>query len=148
MIAVAGVAILPLVLTACGGQQRWRTGILAAAASRRQGQVGVILPDAATSPRWENNDRPLWTQPSRRPATRDHPERDEGREQVRHAVRRDDQPGVRVLMIVNLDSDSRRACEKKAQDAGIKSIDYDRLTLGGRPTTTCRSTTSGRQADG
>ena len=34
-------------------------------------------------------------------------------------------------MIVNLDSDSGAACEKKAQDAGIPSIDYDRLTLGG-----------------
>jgi D-xylose transport system substrate-binding protein len=38
---------------------------------------------------------------------------------------------VAVLMIVNLDSDSGAACEKKALDAGIPSIDYDRLTLGG-----------------
>ena len=34
-------------------------------------------------------------------------------------------------MIVNLDSESGAACLKKAQDAGIKTIDYDRLTLGG-----------------
>ena len=34
-------------------------------------------------------------------------------------------------MIVNLDSDSGGACLKKAAAAGIKSIDYDRLTLGG-----------------
>ena len=39
--------------------------------------------------------------------------------------------GVTVLMIVNLDSDSGGACLKKAAAAGIKSIDYDRLTLGG-----------------
>ena len=39
--------------------------------------------------------------------------------------------GVKVLMIVNLDSDSGAACEKKAKAAGIPSIDYDRLTLGG-----------------
>ena len=39
--------------------------------------------------------------------------------------------GVKVLMIVNLDPDSGAACLKKAQAAGIKSIDYDRLTLGG-----------------
>ncbi len=38
---------------------------------------------------------------------------------------------VNVLMIVNLDSESGAACEKKAKDAGIPSIDYDRLTLGG-----------------
>ena len=39
--------------------------------------------------------------------------------------------GVKVLMIINLDSDSGAACLKKAQAAGIKTIDYDRLTLGG-----------------
>ena len=39
--------------------------------------------------------------------------------------------GVKVLMIVNLDSESGAACLKKAADAGIQSIDYDRLTLGG-----------------
>jgi D-xylose transport system substrate-binding protein len=38
---------------------------------------------------------------------------------------------VNVLLIVNLDSDSGSACLKKAQTAGIKTIDYDRLTLGG-----------------
>ena len=39
--------------------------------------------------------------------------------------------GVKVLLIVNLDSNSGSACLKKAQAAGIKTIDYDRLTLGG-----------------
>jgi D-xylose transport system substrate-binding protein len=38
---------------------------------------------------------------------------------------------VNVLMIVNLDSESGAACLQKAADAGIPSIDYDRLTLGG-----------------
>src|SRR5262249_18570415 len=39
--------------------------------------------------------------------------------------------GVQVLLIVNLDSDTGKACLTKAQQAGIKTIDYDRLTLGG-----------------
>jgi D-xylose transport system substrate-binding protein len=34
-------------------------------------------------------------------------------------------------MITNLDSDSGAACLKKAADAGVQTIDYDRLTLGG-----------------
>ncbi|MFL6184327.1 MAG: sugar ABC transporter substrate-binding protein, partial [Actinomycetes bacterium] len=38
---------------------------------------------------------------------------------------------VNVLMIVNLDSKSGSACLSKANAAGIISIDYDRLTLGG-----------------
>ena len=39
--------------------------------------------------------------------------------------------GVKAMMIVNLDSDSGAAVIKKATDAGIPVIDYDRLTLGG-----------------
>jgi D-xylose transport system substrate-binding protein len=39
--------------------------------------------------------------------------------------------GVAVLLITNLDSESGSACLGKAQDAGIETIDYDRLTLGG-----------------
>jgi D-xylose transport system substrate-binding protein len=39
--------------------------------------------------------------------------------------------GVKVLMIVNLDQESGKACLTKAADAGVQSIDYDRLTPGG-----------------
>jgi D-xylose transport system substrate-binding protein len=38
---------------------------------------------------------------------------------------------VNVLLIVNLDSASGAAVETKAKAAGIPTIDYDRLTLGG-----------------
>ena len=34
-------------------------------------------------------------------------------------------------MIVNLDQESGKACLDKATDAGVQSIDYDRLTPGG-----------------
>ena len=39
--------------------------------------------------------------------------------------------GVKVLMIVNLDSPTGTAVLDKARAPGIKTIDYDRLTLGG-----------------
>jgi D-xylose transport system substrate-binding protein len=39
--------------------------------------------------------------------------------------------GVKVLAIVNLDSESGAAIQEKAAAAGVKNIDYDRLTLGG-----------------
>ena len=42
--------------------------------------------------------------------------------------------GVAALMIVNLDSETGAACETKAANQGIKTIDYDRLTLGGGAT--------------
>nr|BFE74496.1 hypothetical protein GCM10020092_077970 [Actinoplanes digitatis] len=39
--------------------------------------------------------------------------------------------GVKVLMIVNLDSGTGKAVLDKAKAAGIATIDYDRLTLSG-----------------
>src|SRR6478752_7292991 len=39
--------------------------------------------------------------------------------------------GVTVLAIVNLDSDSGASIQQKAAAQGVKTIDYDRLTLGG-----------------
>ncbi len=39
--------------------------------------------------------------------------------------------GVTVLMIVNLDNESGAQIQQRAADAGIPTIDYDRLTLGG-----------------
>jgi D-xylose transport system substrate-binding protein len=39
--------------------------------------------------------------------------------------------GVTILAIVNLDSRSGAAIESKAKKAGVATIDYDRLTLGG-----------------
>jgi D-xylose transport system substrate-binding protein len=52
--AVAGLAVIALALTACGGEDSGDSGDK----SSEKAKVGVILPDAATSPRWENNDRP------------------------------------------------------------------------------------------
>jgi len=92
----------------------------------------VILPDAATSPRWENNDRPALQKAITAAGYT---------AIIQNATKSVDKfaqlcdtminQGVAVLMIVNLDSDSGAACEKKALDSGIKSIDYDRMTLGG-----------------
>ena len=39
--------------------------------------------------------------------------------------------GVKVLMIVNLDSGTGKAVLDKAKKSGIATIDYDRLTLSG-----------------
>ncbi len=132
MIAVAGVAILPLVLTACGGSSGGDAGTDSSSKPAAKAKVGVILPDASTSPRWENNDRPALEKAISaagytaiiQNATKD----------VNKFASLCDSminQGVAVLMIVNLDSDSGAACETKAKNSGIKSIDYDRLTLGG-----------------
>src|SRR4249919_1310209 len=44
-----------LALSGCGGSSSAGGG---SGSTTSVGKVGVILPDAQTSPRWENNDRP------------------------------------------------------------------------------------------
>src|SRR4051794_41924347 len=50
-------ALCTLALTACGGSDS-STASGSPSGGASKGTVGVILPDATTSPRWENNDRP------------------------------------------------------------------------------------------
>ncbi len=96
------------------------------------GKVGVILPDTTTSPRWEANDRPS-LEAAFEEAGVDYKIDNAGGDVAKFGTICDSMinEGVTVLMIVNLDSESGAACLKKAADAGVQSIDYDRLTLGG-----------------
>jgi D-xylose transport system substrate-binding protein len=134
-IAVAGLVVLPLLLAACGGDDDNGSGSNGGGGSSSAaagGKVGVILPDAATSPRWENNDRPA-LEKAITGAGYEAIIQNAGKDVSTFTQLCDSMinQSVNVLMIVNLDSESGAACEKKAKDAGIPSIDYDRLTLGG-----------------
>jgi D-xylose transport system substrate-binding protein len=127
-VAVATMAVGALALAGCGSSDD-SSGDGAAAASKK---VGVILPDAATSPRWEANDRPLLKAAFDGAGIAADIQNADG-DKAKFGTLCDGMitSGVNVLLIVNLDSDSGSACLKKAQAAGIKTIDYDRLTLGG-----------------
>ncbi len=96
------------------------------------GKVGVILPDATTSPRWEANDRPALEAAFEEAGIESDIQNADG-DPSKFATLCDSMinAGVQVLMITNLDSDSGGACLKDAAAAGIETIDYDRLTLGG-----------------
>jgi D-xylose transport system substrate-binding protein len=128
---VAVSAALCLVLAACGGDDG-DTGAATGGGGDASGKVGVILPDAATSPRWEANDRPL-LKAAFDAAGIESDIQNAGGDTSKFGTLCDGMinAGVNVLLIVNLDSESGSACLKKAQDAGIQTIDYDRLTLGG-----------------
>ena len=139
---VSGVAAIALSLAGCGSSNTTKaaspgagstsSGGAAGASSKPTGKVGVILPDATTSPRWESNDRPLLTASFKAAGITSDIQNANG-DKTKFGTICDSliTEGVNVMMIVNLDSDSGSACLKKAQAAGIKTIDYDRLTLGG-----------------
>ena len=95
--------------------------------------VGVILPDQTSSTRWEAQDRPLLTQAFNYADIEPFIENANGDEAkflqiAEEMIRRK----VKVLVTTPLSSAGGLAVQKKAKEAGIPVIDYDRLTLGGQ----------------
>ena len=104
----------------------------AAPAADSDSKVGFILPDSASSARWEAFDRPLIEAACDASGLECLIQNAEGDKDNMATIA--DQmiaDGISVLAIVNLDSESGAAIQEKAAAAGVKNIDYDRLTLGG-----------------
>jgi D-xylose transport system substrate-binding protein len=129
LLALGAVGLLAL--TACSGSDgKATTGDEPSAAAG--GTVGIILPDSASSPRWETYDRPLLQAAFEAAGLKTNIQnagKDVGKFQsIAEGMI---SSGVKALLIVNLDNESGSAVIKKATAAGIPVIDYDRLTLGG-----------------
>ena len=105
----------------------------AAAEGAAGGKAGFILPDSKSSARWEAFDRPLITAACAAAAIECDIQNAEG-DKAKMATIADGMiaSGIKVLALVNLDSPSAVAIQEKAAAAGVKLIDYDRLTLGGK----------------
>lgn len=96
------------------------------------GKIGVILPDTESSVRWESADRPALEAAFKEAGVDYDIQNAEGdAEKMTTIADGMIADGVTVLAIVNLDSESGAAIEEKAGSQGVKTIDYDRLTLGG-----------------
>ena len=95
-------------------------------------QVGVILPDAASSARWETADRKFLKAAFAKAKVTVDIQNANG-DKAKFATIADQMmaKGVKVLIMAGLDSPSTAAIQAKAKKAGIKTIDYDRLTLKG-----------------
>jgi D-xylose transport system substrate-binding protein len=118
----AAVATASLVLTGFVG-----TAVHAAAP-----QVGVILPDSASSPRWETADRPLLSKAFDAAGVTYDIQNAQGDVAKFQTIAQSMlTEGVKVLILVNLDSPSAAAVETAAKKQGVATIDYDRLTLQG-----------------
>jgi D-xylose transport system substrate-binding protein len=142
--AVAGLAAAALLLTACGGSSTSSESSAAPAASEAapaaseaapaaaSGKACVILPDAASSARWETADRPF-LEKAFTDAGLEFDIQNANGDKAKFATIADGMiaGGCGVMAVVNLDNESGAAVIKKATEAGIPVIDYDRLTLGG-----------------
>ena len=143
--AIAGLAAAGLLLAACGGSGGDAASSSAAPTSAAPesssaepapepvaAKVGVILPDAASSARWETADRPFLEQ-AFQAAGVEYDIQNANGDKAKFATIADQMlaSGINVLMLVNLDSPSAAAVIAKADAQGVPTIDYDRLTLGG-----------------
>ncbi|MEA2340040.1 MAG: D-xylose transport system substrate-binding protein [Solirubrobacteraceae bacterium] len=134
---IASGAVLALAggLTACGSSNNNNTTSSAASGSSGGGKaqkVAVLLPDTKSSVRWETADRPLLKAAFASagvPAEIQNAQGDTStqQQQAEQAITN----GAKILLLTNLDSGSGAAIEATAKARGVKTIDYDRLTLKG-----------------
>jgi D-xylose transport system substrate-binding protein len=134
-VRLAGVVAVGVVaavaLAGCSSSKKTPSGSNNSSASG-SGKVGVILPDETSSPRYITYDKPLLQQAFSAAGITADIQNAQG-DKTKFATIADSmiQEGVQVLIVDGLDSPSAAAVQQKAKAAGIKTIDYDRLTLGG-----------------
>lgn len=127
-----------LVLSACGansadsGSGNSSQSAPAPGGAAAGGKVGVILPETATSARWESFDKPFLTK-ALKDAGFDADVQNAQGDVQKFTTLADGMiaQNVKVLIIAAINGEVGSAVARKAQAAGIPTIDYDRLNLGG-----------------
>lgn len=134
------VASLALVAAGCGGDDDETTADTAAdtgAVGDTGGgggcdkSVWVLLPDSATSPRWEADDRPYFDQAFNDAGVEHTIVNAEGdaatqQSQAEQAIA----DGAGVIVLTSIDTGSGGAIIDQAKEAGIDVIEYDRFNTG------------------
>ena len=154
VLALAFLLIGALVLVACGGQvqeavQEAAPTIAAAVEevaptveaaveeampeeAMGEGSIAVLLPDSASSARWEADDRRYFEQCFGDAGVEYSIVNAEGDARVQQTqAEAAITAGAKVILLVNLDSGSGAAIIAQAREAGVSIIDYDRLTIEG-----------------
>ncbi|PRX51252.1 monosaccharide ABC transporter substrate-binding protein (CUT2 family) [Prauserella shujinwangii] len=136
LLAIAGAVLgVTLTLAACGANTAGNDaggGGQEQADGGTKGVVGVILPETASSARWEGFDKPMLEQALRAEGFEADVQNAQGEVQ-KFTTLADGMiaKGVKVLIIASINSEVGSAVAAQAKAAGIPTIDYDRLNLGG-----------------
>lgn len=122
------IALVALLVAACGDDDEGASS----GSGEVTGKVAVLLPDSASSSRWENDDRRFLSDAFDAAGVEYTIVNAEGdarqqQTQAEQAITN----GATVLLMVNLDSGSGNAIIENARAADVKVIDYDRLTIEG-----------------
>jgi D-xylose transport system substrate-binding protein len=97
-----------------------------------EGSIWVLLPDSASSDRWEKDDRRYFEEAFENAGVEYNIVNAEGDantqlQQAEQAINAD----AKVILLVNLSSESGATITENARDADVKVVDYDRLTAAG-----------------
>jgi D-xylose transport system substrate-binding protein len=132
--SIAVTAGLALAVSACGANTSSNTGgsTDTNTGSGTGAKVGVILPETASSARWEGFDKPLLEAALKKEGLVPDIQNAQGDVQ-KFSTLADGMinAGVKVLIIATPNSEVGASVAKKAQAQGIQVIDYDRLNTGG-----------------
>ena len=127
------VAALAVVAAGCGGDddEAADTGA-ATGGTGGEGSIWVLLPDSASSPRWESDDRRFFEEAFTEAGV-DHTivnaenSAATQQQQAEQAIA----DGASVILLVSLDTGSGAAIIDQAKEAGVQVVEYDRFNTGG-----------------
>ena len=139
VLLLALVTALAVVATGCGGDDDDDEGSDTGAAAGDGGGEGtcdksiwVLLPDSASSPRWETDDRRYFEEAFEAAGVESsivNAENDPAQQQAQAEQAIADDAGV--ILLVSIDTGSGATIIDQAKDAGIKVVEYDRFNTGG-----------------
>ena len=120
------VAVLALVAAGCGGDDDDGGG------GDGEGSIWVLLPDSATSPRWESDDRRYFQEAFSEADVEFNIVNAEGdaaqqQSQAEQAI----SDGASVILLVSIDTGSGATIIENAKDADVEVVEYDRFNTGG-----------------
>jgi D-xylose transport system substrate-binding protein len=127
---------LALVAAGCGGDDDEEggggDGTTAEGDGGGEGSIWVLLPDSATSPRWEADDRRFFEQHFEEAGVEYNIVNAEGdaaqqQAQAEQAIA----DGASVILLVSNDTGSGATIIDLAKDAGVQVVEYDRFNTGG-----------------
>ncbi|HEV2346830.1 MAG TPA: substrate-binding domain-containing protein [Actinocrinis sp.] len=137
--ATVGAAALALGVAGCSSSSSTTppssSGSASAGGNAAGGKVGVILPETATSARWENADRPAIQKECQAKGLSCDIQNAQGSDQQEKTIADTmiKTEHVQVLLLASIDPTTGQAVTTEAKAAGVKVIDYDRLVTGSSP---------------
>ena len=135
-VLLALVLALAAIAAGCGGDDGTSTSGAAATGTSASGgacdkEIWVLLPDSASSPRWESDDRPYFDKAFNDAGAKHTIVNAEGdaatqQSQAEQAIAAD----AGVIVLTSIDTGSGGAIIDSAKEAGVDVIEYDRFNTG------------------